>query len=99
MAISRKSLLAVAAAGLTLGACATDPYYGTGPYYDQGYAYGYAPGPYYEPAPYVAPSVSLGFGFGYSDRHYDGRWHDRDGHDGDRQWHGRGGRDDDHDHH
>jgi hypothetical protein len=88
MSTSRKSILAIAAAGLLLGACAAGPYYGpTGPYYDEGYAYGpgygYAPGPYYEPGPYVAPSVSLGFGFGYSDRHYDHHWHGRGGHDDD----------------
>ena len=80
MAMSRKSILAIAAAGLLLGACAT------GPYYDDGYAYGpygNAPGPYYSPGPYygtgpyydpgyvVGPSVS--FGFAYSDRHYDHR--------------------------
>jgi hypothetical protein len=82
MATSRKSILAIAAAGLVLGACATGPYYGdTNPYYDDGYrypngyAYGpgpyYAPGPYYGPGYYVGPSVSLGFGYVWSDRHSD----------------------------
>ena len=78
MAISRKATLLLAGAALTLGACASDPYYNgyNGGYYGDRYSYGYDSGPaYYDPY-YYGPTV--GFGLAWSDRE-GGRWHgDRD---------------------
>jgi hypothetical protein len=94
MAISTKSVLAVAGAALLLGACAAEPY-------DYGYPYGnYAANGAYEDYPgyYVAPPV-VGFGFGFSE--FDHRDHRRDRHEGrehhgdHHEWHG----DHDHEHH
>ncbi len=93
MATSRKTILAIAGAALTLGACASDPYYNgyDGPgYYGDRYSYGYESGPaYYDPY-YSGPTV--GFGLAWSDRDGDrGRerhFRDRDEHrDRDRDGH------------
>jgi hypothetical protein len=78
MATSRKTILMLAGAALTLGACASDPYYNG--YHGDRYSYGYGGGPaYYDPM-YSGPTV----GFGLA-------WDDSDGHrhrDGDRDWRG-----------
>lgn len=86
MATSRKTILMLAGAALTLGACASDPYYNG--YHGDRYSYGYGGGPaYYDPM-YSGPTV--GFGLAWDDN--DGRrWHHDHDHDHDRD------RDRDHD--
>jgi hypothetical protein len=83
MASSRKTILMLAGAALTLGACASDPYYNG--YHGDQYSYGYGGGPaYYDPM-YSGPTV--GFGLAWDDG--DGRrWHRDHDRDRDHDWHG-----------
>jgi hypothetical protein len=81
MATSTKTILAIAGAALTLGACASDPYYDgyNGYGYDgDRYAYGWDGGPaYYDPY-YYGPAVGFGFAFADRDRFHEHRFRDRD---------------------